>query len=93
MSPTHTNKLCRLEARIAPQQKKLIERAASLRGMNITNFVLAAVERAAVETIKDYEMMDLHGDAAKMFAEVLLNPPAPNAALRAAADRHLSARA
>ena len=26
----------------------------------------------------------LHGDAARAFAEVLLNPPAPNAALRAA---------
>ncbi|MFZ0335845.1 MAG: DUF1778 domain-containing protein [Candidatus Acidiferrales bacterium] len=93
MTVTHTNKLSRLEARIAPQQKKLIERAASLRGMNTTNFVLAAVERAAVETIKDYEMMALHGDAARAFAEVLLNPPAPNAALRAAAERHLSVRA
>ncbi len=93
MTVTHTNKLSRLEARIAPQQKKLIERAASLREMNTTNFVLAAVERAAVETIKDYEMMALHGDAARAFAEVLLNPPAPNAALRAAAERHLSVRA
>lgn len=91
MSATH--KVSRLEARIAPQQKKLIERAASLRGMNMTNFVVAAVERAAVETIKDYEMLSLNGDAAKAFAEILLNPPAPNAALRAAAERLLSVRA
>ncbi|HEV2422705.1 MAG TPA: DUF1778 domain-containing protein [Candidatus Acidoferrales bacterium] len=92
MAATHSSKMERLEARIAPQQKKLIERAAKLRGMNTTNFVLAAVERAAVETIRDYEMMALHGDAARTFAEVLLNPPAPNAALRAAAERHLSVR-
>lgn len=34
------------------------------------------------------ETMTLHGDAAKAFAESLLNPPAANPDLRAAADRH-----
>ena len=88
----HANKMERLEARIAPQQKRLIERAANLRGTSTTNFVLAAVERAAVETIKDYETLELRGEAARVFADTLLNPPAPSAALRAAAKRHLSAR-
>lgn len=92
MAVVHANKMERLEARIAPQQKRLIERAANLRGTSTTNFVLAAVERAAVETIKDYETLELRGDAAREFASTLLHPPAPNKALLAAAKRYLSAR-
>ena len=80
----------RLEARIAPQQKKLLERAANLRGTTLSNFVIASAQQAATATISEFETLTLHGEASKQFAELLLNPPKPNDALRAAAKRHLT---
>jgi uncharacterized protein (DUF1778 family) len=82
----------RLEARITPEQKQTIERAASLRGTSVTNFVVQAVQQAAKETIREQEVLVLRGEASRVFVNALLNAPAPNAALRAAARRHLSAR-
>ena len=84
----HTRKLARLEARTTPEQKRIIERAASLRGTTVTEFVLASAQRAAAETIKDFEMLNLRGKACEVFVDALLNPPAPNAALRAALRRY-----
>jgi len=85
-------KMERLEARIAPQQKKLLERAANLRGTSLTNFVLASAQQAATATISEFETLTLHGEASRQFADLLLNPPKPNHALRAAAKRHLKER-
>ena len=49
----------RLEARITPVQKRLIERAARLRGTSVTDFVVLSAQEAASETIKDFEMLTL----------------------------------
>jgi uncharacterized protein (DUF1778 family) len=84
-------KMERLEARIAPQQKKLLERAANLRGTSLTNFVLASAQQAATATISEFETLTLHGEASRQFADLVLNPPKPNHALRAA-KRHLKER-
>jgi len=92
MPATQAKKMERLEVRTTPQQKQLIERAANLRGTSTTNFVLMATQQAAIETIKESETLTLRGEASKVFVDALLNPPAPNAALRAAAKRHLSVR-
>lgn len=79
----------RLETRITRTQKRMIERAASLRGTSVTDFVLSAVQEAAAETIRDFETISLGSEASRVFVDALLHPPAPNAALRAAARRHL----
>jgi len=90
MPAVRMKKIERLEARITRAQKRIIERAASLRGTSVTDFVLLAVQQAATETIRDFEMLSLGSEASRVFVDALLNPPAPNAALRAAAKRHLS---
>ena len=59
-------------------------------GASITDFVVLAAQQAAVETIRDFESLTLSSEASRAFVDALLNPPAPNAALRAAAQRHLS---
>lgn len=87
-----TAKSERLETRVTPEQKRTIERAANLRGTSVTNFVLQAIQHAADETIQLHEAVVLRGEAGRVFVDALLNPPAPNAALRAAAKRHLRAR-
>ena len=81
-------KLERLEARITPEQKRIIKRAAKLRGSTVTEFVLASSQRAATETIKDFEMLSLRDEAREVFVNALLNPPAPNAAAKAALRRY-----
>lgn len=78
----------RLEARITPDQKRLIERAAQLRGTTVTEFVVVSVQQAATKTIRDFETLTLRDQARDVFVSALLNPPAPNAAARAAAQRY-----
>ena len=50
----------RLEARLTPEQKNLITRAAALRGFSVTQFVVASAQQAASETIKNFELLTLH---------------------------------
>jgi uncharacterized protein (DUF1778 family) len=83
------SKLERLEARITREQKRIIERAAGLRGTSLTDFVVVSAQQAATNTIKEYEMMSLHGETRDVFVNALLNPPGPNAAAKRAAKRYL----
>jgi uncharacterized protein (DUF1778 family) len=78
----------RLEARVTPAQKRLIERAAALRGTSVTEFVVASAQEAAAITIKDFEVLHLRDQARDVFINAVLNPPAPNRAARAAAERY-----
>ncbi|HEX5318779.1 MAG TPA: DUF1778 domain-containing protein [Stellaceae bacterium] len=45
----------RLESRVTPEIKALIERAASLQGLNTTDFLVAHGAKAARETINQIE--------------------------------------
>jgi len=78
----------RLEARIAPEQKRLIERAAQLRGTTVTDFVVSKMQEAAVETIRDFETLQLRDESREVFVAALLNPPEPNEAAKRAAARY-----
>ena len=78
----------RLEARITPAQKRLIERAAALRGTSVTEFVVASAQEAATSTIKDFEVLQLRDEAREVFIQAVLNPPAPTDAARHAAERY-----
>jgi len=84
----YSRKLERLEARVTREQKRIIERAAELRGTSVTEFVVVSAQQAATKTIKDFETLRLRGEARKVFVNALLNPPAPNAAAKAAARRY-----
>ena len=85
---SRSRKQQRLEARITPDQKRLIERAAELRGTTVTEFVVASAQQAAADTIKDFEVLTLRDEARKVFVNAILNPPRPNEAARAAARRY-----
>ena len=87
-APRRHTKQERLEARIPRAQKRILERAASLRGTSLTDFVIASAQEAATKTIKDFEMLSLCDEAREVFVKALMNPPAPNRALRTAADRY-----
>ncbi len=78
----------RLEARVTPEQKKLIARAAALRGSSVTEFVVASAQQAAADTIKDFELLTLHDEAPDVFVNAVWQPPAPNQPARNAARRY-----
>jgi uncharacterized protein (DUF1778 family) len=82
----------RVEARLTPQQKRLLERAAALDGRTLTDFVLSSAQAAAAETIARHELLELTPEDQGVFVAALLKPPAPNKELRAAAARFRDAR-
>ena len=49
----------RLEIRVTPEQKSLIERAAALQGRTVTAFVLTSVQDAAQRAIEELQQLAL----------------------------------
>jgi uncharacterized protein (DUF1778 family) len=47
----------RLETRVTPDQKRLIESAAALRGSTVTDFGVVSAQQAAADTIRDFETL------------------------------------
>jgi uncharacterized protein (DUF1778 family) len=78
----------RLEARVTSAQKRLIERAAQLRGTSVTDFVVTNLQAAAAATIRDFETLCLRDEERELFVHALLNPPEPNDTAKAAAARY-----
>ncbi len=76
--PHKVGKTARLEARVTVDQKQLMERAASLRGQNLTEFMISVLADAATQTIKDRELIELTDRDRLIFAEALLNPEPPS---------------
>lgn len=71
-------KNARLEARVTAEQKQLMERAAGLRGQNLTEFMVAVLAEAATRIVKDSELIELTNRDRQVFAEALLNPSHPS---------------
>ncbi len=70
-------KSARLEARVTEEQKQLMERAAFLRGQNLTEFIVAVLAEASMQIVKDCELIELTQRDRQVFANALLNPSAP----------------
>jgi uncharacterized protein (DUF1778 family) len=83
-------KLARLEARVSAPQKQLFERAAELTGLNLSQFMIAALDEVARRTVRDRELMQLTAKDSRAFVAALLNPPEPNKRLREAARKFKS---
>ena len=88
MPQTRTARAARLEARIAPDLKRRLEYAASLRGATLTEFVVQSAQEAATRTIRENEVLTLNENARVAFTKLLLNPPRPNRKALAAAKRY-----
>jgi uncharacterized protein (DUF1778 family) len=84
-------KTARLEIRVTPSQKELIERAAAVDGRSTTDFVFSAAQAAANRTLREYEQMSLMERDREVFVAALLNAPKPSNRLKAAARRHKKA--
>jgi uncharacterized protein (DUF1778 family) len=71
-----------LNLRIKPEERGLIDRAATLTGKNRTDFVLEAARRAAEEALLDRTLFAVSPDAHAAFLARLDAPPKPNERLR-----------
>jgi len=87
-APARARKLERIEARVRPEQKTEIERASSLQGTSVSDFVVQNALEAAQRVIREHEVWMLRGADSAMFVDVLLHPPEPNARMKEAARRY-----
>jgi uncharacterized protein (DUF1778 family) len=78
----------RIEARVAPDALPIIKRAAEIQGRSVSEFVVASAQEAAARAIKRTEIIRLSVEGQRAFAEAILNPPAPSAGLKNAANAH-----
>ncbi|MEO3431753.1 DUF1778 domain-containing protein [Inquilinus sp. CAU 1745] len=82
------NSTARLEARIPARVYEQMQRAARLRGMTLTGYIVATAGEDARRVVEDAEIMRLARADQIRFAQALIEPPAPNARLARAAKRH-----
>ena len=78
----------RLEARLTAEQKELLQRAASLEGMTLTDFVIRSAREQARRVIEGHSLIRLSLEDSQAFVSSLLNPPEPNARMVAAAKEY-----
>lgn len=78
----------RLEARIPVQVYDRMQRAARLRGMTLTGYLIATAGEDARRVVEQAEIMQLARADQIRFAEALVAPPEPNERLARAAARH-----
>lgn len=75
----------RLVARITPEDKLLITRAATLVGQSVGSFVLAQARKAALRELDARERIQLNTGQSRRFVEALLGPARkPSAAVSGA---------
>lgn len=78
----------RLETRLLPEQKKRIERAANIRGISVSDFMVQTADEAALRTMERHEQWVLSENARDVFMRALMDPGHPNEHLRLAAADH-----
>jgi uncharacterized protein (DUF1778 family) len=78
----------RTEARLLPEQKRRIERAARLKGLSVSDFIVQHADEAAIKTIESHTAWVLEEKDLEFFVRSLLGPPEPSAKMKAAAKRY-----
>jgi uncharacterized protein (DUF1778 family) len=78
----------RIYARMNAKIKQRIQHAADLRGLDMSAYVVSTLLADADKTIHEHGVMELSLRDREAFANAILNPPAPNAHLLAAAKRY-----
>lgn len=74
----------RLELRVTPSAKRLIQQAAAVSGLSAADLAYEGARRI----LSEHEHMELTEADRKIFLEALLSPPKPSARLVSALKRH-----
>jgi uncharacterized protein (DUF1778 family) len=78
----------RTEARLLPEQKKRMERAARLKGLSLSDFIVQHADEAAIKTIQQHTTWTLEDRDRDFFVQALLNPPEPSDYMKAVVKRY-----
>lgn len=78
----------RMDFRLAPEHKALIERAAAYQGETTSGYAISTLVREAQQVIREHELLTLGDRDRDRFLELLAHPPEPVDALRRAVRRH-----
>jgi len=78
----------RIDVRLRPEQKTFIERAAGIKGLSVTDFIIQNAVENATRTIREYETWTLERADAELFFTTLIQPPAPGPHLMRSAKRY-----
>ena len=82
----------RLDVRLTPDQKDLLERAASLTGQPLTGFAVSNLVERAQEILDSFHRTVLSRRDGERFLEILASDPEPTPALKAALRRRNARR-
>ena len=82
------NTLTRIEARIAPETKAMIQQAADIESCSLAEYLSKSAQAAAQLTIANHNVLKLSAEGSRAFADAILNPKEPNQKLKDAADRY-----
>lgn len=78
----------RIDVRLRPELKLEIEKAAHIKGLTVTDFIIQNALENARRTIRDYETWTLEIPDAEIFAAALMAPAKPGPQLTQAAKRY-----
>ena len=81
--------MARFDARLPRDVRDLLNRAADLEGVTLTDFVIAAAKSAAERSIERSSILRLSMDDSVLFAKAMVGPaPEPTETLKRAFQRH-----
>ncbi len=79
-----TQKTERIEIRVTPEQKEFFARAANIIGTSMSEFATSVLQQEASRINVEEELIKLTQEDRKFLANLLMNPPEPNAELKQA---------
>ncbi len=88
MDSPRPSKSERINLRLDPMLKEKIQSAADFLQLSVSSFMLSSVLEAAEKVIREHEVMKLSDRDRDLFLNALLDPPAPNRALKNAFALH-----
>ncbi len=88
MSETSSAKDCRIDLRVTQEQKELLERAASLKGISLSAYTLFHVLPVAKQDIDANERLVLSNFDRDLFMSVMENPPELKGKLKSAIHKY-----
>lgn len=69
------SKNSRIDLRVTPEQKQLLEQAASIKGISLSAYTLSYLLDIAQKDINNYEKLVLSNQDRDLFLSVIENPP------------------
>ncbi|MEH2262466.1 type II toxin-antitoxin system TacA family antitoxin [Nostoc sp.] len=88
MSEISSAKDCRIDLRVTQEQKELLERAASLKGISLSAYTLFHILPVAKQDIDANERLVLSNIDRDLFMSVMENPPELKGKLKSAIHKY-----